>query len=672
MTAFSFGYGQSIQDMQRMKAEYEKFQKTQRVNQTNVLQGLNDEFDPDTGRPKRINFTPYNIDNIDDTLETNLKHFGYDFFTRRDTVAFWESLPSPSNYLLGPGDELILSIWGATQLRKTYIISKDGNIYDENVGQLNLLGMTLYESKNSLINQYGRIYETLVGNNATSYLDVSLGQIKSINITFVGEVKYPGVYPVHPFSSVITGLIQAGGVDTTGSLRNISIKRDGAELAEVDFYNYLINGSNNNNIQLRDQDIVIVPTRRSTVIVDSAVVRPGIYESKEGDTIFDMIEFAGGLKSTSSSLIGVQRITKIADRSPKTETIQNYYINYNNSKLSLSQDGDVISVHPIFNAVKEVEIIGQVKRPGVYHYYDGMSLQDLIKLGGGFNDTTFLKSVYLKRSEIIRMNAEDNYEKIIEINLNNLLNKKMIKPILLENLDRFVVHSNRYFFKKENIKVSGEVVIPGEYPLLSDNETLQSILDRSGGFTKNALVDGISIYRNKKYFDEANLKKPEFQIISNEEENQNSENNPQVKDTDFEFVNKELDDKIRVAWQNMNITLMPGDSIIFKEKTGTVNLTGQIYNPGLIEFQKGKSINYYIQAAGGATPQGNKRDIVIVYANGVVAPKKFIGSPKVRDGSTIVINRKNIVKPFSIVEFTTTTLSLISSTVTVLVLAQSL
>ncbi|MDB9884971.1 SLBB domain-containing protein, partial [Candidatus Marinimicrobia bacterium] len=580
------------------------------------------------------------------------------------------SLPSPSNYLLGPGDELIISIWGATQLRKTYIISKDGKIYDENVGQLNLLGMTLSKSKNSLISQYGRIYSTLVGENPTSYLDVSLGEIKSINITFVGQIKYPGVYPVHPFSSVVTGLIQAGGIDTTGTLRNIIIKRDGLELAQVDFYNYLINGNIYNNIQLRDQDVIIVPTRNSTVMVDSAVVRPGIYESKEGNTIFDMIQYAGGLKSNSSSLIGIKRIAKIAERNPETETIQNYYINYNNSNLSFSQDGDVISVHPIFDTIKKVEIIGQVKRPGYYNYYNGMSLQDLIKLGGGFNDSTFLKSVYLKRAEIIRMNPVDNYEKIIEINLNNLLIEKTFKPILLENLDRFVVHSNRYFFEKENIKIAGEVLIPGEYPLLSDDETLQSILDRAGGFTKNSLKEGISIYRDKKYFDEANLKKPELQVITNKENDENSEENSKFKETRFESLNK--NEKIRVAWQNMAITLMPGDSIIFKERTGTVNLTGEVYNPGLIEFQKGKSLNYYIKAAGGTTPQGNKRDILIVYANGVVSPNKFIGTPKVRDGATIVINRKNIVKPFNIVEFTTTTLSLISSTVTVLVLAQNL
>ena len=143
--------------------------------------------------------------------------------------------------------------------------------------------------------QYGRIYATLKGKKATTFMDVSLGELRSINVNFVGQVKYPGVYPIHPFSTVITGLIQAGGVDTTGSLRAIQIKRDGSTESTVDLYNYFINGEISSNIQLRDQDIVVIPVRKSTVEVDSAIVNPGIYEGVAGESVFDLIQYAGGL-----------------------------------------------------------------------------------------------------------------------------------------------------------------------------------------------------------------------------------------------------------------------------------------------------------------------------------------------------------------------------------------
>ena len=130
--------------------------------------------------------------------------------------------------------------------------------------------------------------------------------------------------------------------------------------------------------------------------------------------------------------------------------------------------------------------------------------------------------------------------------------------------------------------------------------------------------------------------------------------------------------KVRVAWQNDSVILMPGDSIIVKESPGSVNISGEIYNPGLIEFRKGKSLKYYIDSAGGVTEKGNKRNIIVIYANGVVSPNKWFSSPKIEDGSTIIVNQKPLSEPFNTTEFATTTLSLISSFVTILVLTKQL
>ena len=486
---------QSTQELQRLKANYTKGQR-----EIQPPMGVDVSIDPTTGLPRQAQVTPYQpIEIADEMEESGLEHFGYDFFTRRDTVAFWENLPTPANYLLGPGDELVISLWGETQLRETYTISRDGKIYDEQVGLMNITGKSISEARQYLKDQYGRIYATLNEKKATTFMDVSLGGLRSINVNFVGQVKYPGVYPIHPFSTVITGLIQAGGVDTTGSLRAIQIKRDGSIKETVDLYNYFINGEISFNIQLRDQDIVVIPVRKSTVEVDSAVVNQGIYEGIEGESVYDLIQYAGGLTPNAADKIGLSRIKPMNERSSEG-IYEGHYINIENAKLIPIQNGDRISVRHIFTENELVEIIGQVKVPGVYHYYNGITLKALLALGGGFEDSTFWKSVYHDQAEIIRRDPDSRYENVIKVNLADIYNGDGDKDIPLQNLDRVVIHANLNYFEKDNIYISGEVNIPGAYPLVSDNETLQSVIYRAGSLTSKALKNGISIYRDKKYF----------------------------------------------------------------------------------------------------------------------------------------------------------------------------
>ena len=642
---------QSIQDIQRLKSEYEKFQKGQKQLQlpTGVEQGI----DPISGLPKEAQLTPYRFegDLMEGTEEEGLKHFGYDFFTRRDTVKFWENLPTPANYQLGPGDELVVSLWGETQLRETYTISRDGKIYDDKVGLLNLTGKSIGQAREYLKNQYGRIYATLKGKTPTTFIDVSLGELRTINVNFVGEVKYPGVYPVHPFSTVITGLIQAGGVDTTGSLRNIQIKRNGKVAASVDLYDYLLKGNLPENVQLRDQDIVVIPVRESVVEVDSAVINPGIYEGLTGETVFDLIQYAGGLTPDAADNIGLSRIKPMGKRNAEG-AYEGHYINIENAKLIPIQNGDRIAVRRLFQENLLVEIIGQVKVPGVYHYYNGLTLKALLALGGGFADSTFWKSVYHNQAEIIRRDPNSRYEKVIKVNLADIYNGNGEKDIPLQNLDRIVIHANLNYFEKDNIYISGEVNIPGAYPLISDNETLQSVLSRAGSLTAKALKNGISIYRDKKYFE---VMSAQSAVL-----------------LDAKDAKDAKDARVRVAWQNESISLMPGDSIVVKESTGTVNVSGQVYNPGLIEFRRGKSLRHYVNSAGGITEMGNKKSIIVVYANGVVNPNKWYSRPRVEDGATIIVNEKAPEEPFDVTQFATNWTSIVASMITAVVLSKQL
>ena len=180
-----FSYSQFQQNIDKAKSEYEEsMQKRYEVDDSE-----NDELDIESTYPKKIFITKNKslVDSLKSAREN--KFFGYNFFTKRDTTSFWENLPAPPNYILGPGDEIVVSIWGETQLRKTFIISRDGKIYDEKVGLMNIMGKNIKEVKKYLSGRYGSIYSSLKGNNPTAFLDISLGQIRSINVNFVGQVK---------------------------------------------------------------------------------------------------------------------------------------------------------------------------------------------------------------------------------------------------------------------------------------------------------------------------------------------------------------------------------------------------------------------------------------------------------------------------------------------------
>ena len=619
--SISFITSQSIKDIDKLRSQYEKEIKN-RINSDAVDI---DENSIMSDMPSKAFVVPgeKSLNDLEDT-KSKTKFFGYDFFSMRDTISFWENLPIPNGYLIGPGDELIVSLWGETQFRKTFKISRDGKIYDEKVGLLNLNGKNIDEVKTYLKTQFGRVYSTINSKNPSTYIDVSIGELKSINVNFVGQVKFPGIYPIHPFSNVIMGLVQAGGVDTVGSLRNIKIIRSDSSEHFIDLYDYFIDGNLSTKAQLRDQDIIIVPPRLSYVIVDSAVNRPGIYESIPNENVYDILQNAGGVAHNGSNQIIIQSLTNIGGDTRPIFDLQSQYVSIDETKLINSNNVKKIVSRYIFDEVKQIEVIGQVKAPGFYNFIEGMTLKDIISLSSGFEDETFFNSVYQGQAEVVRRNPDSPFQTVITFDISDIFDQEKDFNIILANLDRIIIHPNLNFFETENIKIEGEVKVPGHYPVISDEESLSSIIQRAGGLTKKAFKEGIEIHR----------------------------------------------DTLRLAWKDIDVQLKPGDSIVVKEKPGTVFVTGEVYNPGLIEYKKFRDVADYVNLAGGPTKFGDRSDIIVVYANGEVMPKKFLRSPKVRDGSTIVVNSKKLSEPLSVTEIANTSLSLISSIVTILVLAQ--
>ena len=291
--------GQSTTDIRQLKKQYEYLLEKQ--GKISLPSDGIEDYEIDGDLPIKYDFKLKQAE-LEKKREAviRLKHFGYDFFTMRDTISIWNNLPVPPSYILGPGDEIIISLWGETQLRDNYTIGREGMVYVERVGQLSLTGKSMEQAKKYLEKQFQKVYETLKGSRPSTYMDVSLGQLKSINVTFVGEVKSPGIYPVHPFSTILTGLIQAGGVDTTGSLRNIQIIRPVTDPQQVDMYAFLLSGETGQaNMRLQDNDVIFIPPRSSRIEVVGAVKRPGIYEANRSDNVAAVVDYAGGLRTNA-------------------------------------------------------------------------------------------------------------------------------------------------------------------------------------------------------------------------------------------------------------------------------------------------------------------------------------------------------------------------------------
>lgn len=567
-----------------------------------------------------------------DTIEVDgPMYFGYNFFNTPDKFVIFDNIPIPVDYSLGPGDQLIISIWGAVQFRSRHMINREGDIFIDGVGEVNLSGMDITTAKNMLKERFSEVYSTLKGKRPSTFLSVSLGQLKSINISFVGEVNTPGIHAVHPFSDITTALLQVGGVDTVGSLRDIQVIRDGKVFTKLDFYEYLVNGKTAQNTRLLNGDVIFIPVRQSTVSIEGEVNRPGNYEAKDGESIANLIHFAGGLTQRAQPNIEIYRLLPREQRPSEDFAYEVFYVDPEQAQFKLAKDIIRLRVLSVPDVSREVAIFGQVKLPGIYAYENSMKVMDLLKIAGGLNDTTFMKSIYLEEAEIIRQAPNSIYPQRIPINLEQLLNGQNDQNIELYNQDIVLVRENSNFSDPQYVTIGGQVNVPGKYTIQQKEETLKDIIARAGGFSSNAYINGMHMYR----------------------------------------------DTLQVVLHGYDMIVADGDSVYVPEPSGIVKIFGQVHREGLMQFVRGKSLSYYIERAGGFTYEADKKRVVVHYANGDVRLKKsylfslLSISPPIKDGSTVYVFRKETKPPFNITQILATTASAASSIITLYLLYET-
>src|SRR5690554_6930870 len=287
------------------------------------------------------------------------KIFGYTLFHNRE-LNFNPSLniPTPESYVIGTGDQLLIDVYGASQQSYDLEVSPEGRVFIPNVGPVEVGGASVSAARARLTTALSQIYSGLQGNNPNTYIQVRLGNIRTINVTMAGELRKPGTYSLPSFASVFNALYVAGGPNENGSFRHIQVYRNNQMVGELDVYNFLMHGSDAGNVPLQDNDVVIVQPLRTRVEVQGPVRRPGLFEIKPGENIDDLLAFAGGFSDKAyTKKLTVRRTT---GEQLKVEDIElEEYPDFN------PQDGDFYIVAEILNRYENrVQVLGAVLRPG--------------------------------------------------------------------------------------------------------------------------------------------------------------------------------------------------------------------------------------------------------------------------------------------------------------------
>ena len=399
---------------------------------------------------KDIESIPVTINELD-IVSDNDEYFGYNYF--KSEINFFDNIPTPNDFKLGAGDEIVISLWGETNSREKFIINKEGLIYYENVGFINLSNKTIAEAENLLVNELSKIYSTLNESKNPTKLMLELGKLKSLNIYFSGEIFKPGIQLIHPFSDIFSSLIQAGGIKKEGSLRKIHLIRKGETIAVIDFYNFFNEGSNDfSNLRLIDGDVIHVPSIQDRVKINGAVLRPGFYEVLPEDNLNSLINYAAGLKSRASSIITIDTVLPFENRDSQDNIISSINIDLSEKKQISINNGDVVTIREIGSSDSKVEIFGRVKVPGKYSAIN-MTLRNILDFAGGFDDPIYRKSI---NNEIVVLRKDENQFYSLEYKV--LYNES--ESFKLKVDDKIFVYEDINYRNSFIYRVEGEVNKP--------------------------------------------------------------------------------------------------------------------------------------------------------------------------------------------------------------------
>ena len=655
--------------------------------------------------------------------EKNKKIFGYNLFNN-ENLTFEPSIniATPASYVIGIGDELLINVWGASQQTYQLLVGQNGAIQIMDLGPIYISGMSFENAKNQIKKRLTAIYSGMSGDNPNTWADVSLSSLRSIKINVIGEVNIPGTYNLPSTATAFNALYFSGGPNENGSFRNIKLIRDGKMLQIIDVYDFLINGNTKSNIQLRDQDILFIPTYDKKVEVTGKFKRNGYFELAGKETLSDLIRYAGNFSEGAyKHRISVTKFTdkemKMADVEMsefaiyipdngdiiKADSIVNRYLNRVSingavnhpgyyeltkdltlSKLIQKAEGvkaeaymfrgiiiremdnrmtelipfnvdsvllnkidyplkkeDSIQISDVFEMQQEqfVNLIGEVQKPGRFAYSKNMTLKDLIYMAGGFNEAA--------SQSFIEISRRNNYEQAATetANMVNIFTTSVSRDLklnskdegfVLQPFDHIYIRQAPSYFAQKTVSINGEVLYPGSYSIKSKKEHISDLIQRAGGFTKFAHIEGATLkraYDNEDInLDYMNISKDTLGVDST------------IREKQADLLELNLNKILANPHSVYDYVLKEGDAINIPISTLEIRVFGEVMNPIGLAYEKGKPLKYYIDKTGGFSSEAKRNKVYVLYANKTTKTTQnnvlFNKYPPIEPGCQIVIPPK--------------------------------
>lgn len=497
--------------------------------------------------------------------------FGHNIFTNQNlTFEPNINIATPINYRLGPGDEVIIDVWGASETTIRQTISPEGSIHVSSIGPVYLSGLTIKDATSYLQREFMKIYAGISGSTPSSQVKLSLGQIRTIQVNIMGEVAVPGTYALSSFSSVFHALYRAGGVNKIGSLRTIKVVRSGKTIADLDVYDFIMKGKMTDDVRLQDGDVILVEPYDRLVKISGKVKRPMFYEMKKTESIATLLKYSGSF--TGDAYKKAIRLIRKTGREHQVYNVDE--MDYSVFRL---EDGDELMVDAILDRFENrVEIRGAVYRPGMYQINgDVNTVKQLIKKAEGIRGDAFMNRVILDRE-----NADLSHA-IISVDLKGLLNGTTA-DIPLQKNDILYIPSVLDLKEEASLTIHGEVARPGTYAY-AENMTIEDLVIQAGGLLESASMIKVDVARR--------LKNPKDNSLSN---------------TIGESFSLELKDGFLVG--DAKLRLEPFDEVYIRRspayhKQLNVQVSGEVLFGGSFALsKKNERLSDLIAKAGGVTP----------------------------------------------------------------------
>ncbi len=583
-----------------------------------------------------------------------LHQFGYSIFNRNiSTFAPIDNVPVGSDYVLGPGDELRITIWGS--LENTYIQTVDhyGRIYLPTIGPVRVWGLNFSQAEKLILAHLSRYYKDFQSS-------VTMGHLRTIRVYIVGEVAQPGAYNISALSTITNALFAAGGPNKTGSLRNIQLKRNQHMVEYFDFYDFLLRGDKSRDLRLEAGDVIFVPPIGSIAGIMGKIKRPAIYELKEPIRINDLITMAGGLTPQSYlKRVQIIRTKPNAEREVIDLDLTHAEKDGTTPKGIELQNGDLVIIYPtdprIYNTFS---LNGSIKHPGEYEVKPGITIRQVLP------PESLLPEAYLDNVEIIRF-KDDLTTEVIHINLKKLWEDEHAQDIFIQPHDLITVRSE--FKAPESITLTGEFKRPGTYTI-QPGERLSSVIRRAGNFTNVAYLKGAVFtrkavqVREKEMLDQFVKQYEEGLLAEGQALLSYSAENRSIRELEIAQRRQQLkliasrvtlgrivihlDTIEKFEGSQNDLILQDGDILTVPREPVEVMVLGSVRNPTSFVYKNGKNIQYYLNRGGGFSKAADKKEIYLLKADG----SALIGFLKLRNidpGDAIVVPPKIEIKDWT-------------------------